>query len=134
MIAPMNDQARGVRTDIWLWAARFYKTRSLAKHAIEGGKVEVNGLPCKPAKPIHPGDRLRVVRGEERFELQVIELSEKRGPAAIAATLYRESDASRAAREAQREQRRNLGSTPGRPPTRPDKKSRRLIKGFKDSL
>lgn len=122
------------RVDMWLWAARFFKTRALAKHAIEGGKVEVNELPCKPAKALHVGDRVRVTRGEERWDVEVLMLSAQRGSAMIAATLYRESDASRAARETQRDQRRLTGAGYSKPPTRPDKRSRRQIRGFKGSL
>src|SRR5262245_50179270 len=96
-----------VRADVWLWAARFFKTRALAKHAIEGGKLSVNDAAAtKPAKALHVGDRLLVSRGEEQFDLTILALSEQRGPASVAQTLYAESDASRAAREAAREQRR----------------------------
>lgn len=121
-----------VRADIWLWAARFFKTRALAKHAIEAGKVAVNDLPCKPAKLLHVGDRLEVGVGEQRFEIDVRGLSEKRGPASIAQTMYEETQASRSAREAQREQRRLLGSDLAKPPSRPDKRARRLIRRFQE--
>jgi ribosome-associated heat shock protein Hsp15 len=120
-----------VRADVWLWAARFFKTRSLAKQAI-GGKVDVNGSGCKPAKALHVGDRLHIGRGEERFEVVVLALSEQRGPAPVAQALYRETEESLAAREAARAQRR-LGATGLlRPPTRPDKQARRQIMKFKD--
>ncbi|HEX7111540.1 MAG TPA: RNA-binding S4 domain-containing protein, partial [Mizugakiibacter sp.] len=78
--------AGAVRADVWLWAARFYKTRSLAKQAIAGGKVGVNGGPCKPAKTLRVGDRLEVSRGEERFEIEVLQLAQQRGPAGVAQT------------------------------------------------
>lgn len=120
-----------VRADVWLWAARFYKTRSLAKQAIAGGKVGVNGGPCKPAKTLRVGDRLEVSRGEERFEIEVLLLAEQRGPASAAQTLYRESDESRAAREAAREQRRLAGAVPA-PPSRPDKQARRELMRLKE--
>ena len=121
-----------VRADVWLWAARFFKTRSLAKQAIDGGKVDVNGGGCKPAKAVHVGDRLLIGRGEERLEVVVLGLSEQRGPAPVAQALYRETEASVAAREEARAQRR-LGATGLlRPPTRPDKQARRLIQKFKD--
>ena len=88
-----------VRLDIWLWAARFFKTRALAKQAIETGKVEVGGQRAnKPARPVRVGDALRVQRGEEIFEIEVAGLSVTRGPAKVAQALYAESDASREAR------------------------------------
>ncbi|HTV84140.1 MAG TPA: S4 domain-containing protein [Dyella sp.] len=121
------------RADVWLWAARMYKTRSLAKQAIDGGKVEVNGAGCKPAKVLHVGDSIRLTRGEERLELQVLALCERRGPASAAQLLYRETDASRAAREQAREQRRLSGAGLNRPPTRPNKQERRELRRLKDS-
>ena len=121
-----------VRVDVWLWAARFFKTRSLAKQAIGGGKVELNGGPCKAARPVRVGDRLIVRRGEETMEVEVLGLSEQRGPAPVAQALYRESETSRIAREAAREQRR-LGGAPVRPPGRPDKHDRAALRRFKDS-
>ena len=96
----MNTQQKSnaVRLDVWLWVARFFKTRTLAKQAIEGGKVEVNRAAGKPAKAVHIGDHLCVSRGVERFEIDVIGLSEQRGSASVAQTLYLETDASREAR------------------------------------
>jgi ribosome-associated heat shock protein Hsp15 len=120
-----------VRADVWLWAARFFKTRSLAKQAIDGGKVELNGASCKPAKSVHPGDVLKITRGEERLEVEVLVLSEQRGPASVAQGLYRESEASRLAREAQREQRRLVGAIG--PMRRPDKQERRELRRLKDA-
>ena len=83
-----RNSPAGVRADIWLWAARFFKTRSLAKQAIEGGKVEVNGAGCKAAKVLHVDDRLRITRGEQRMEVRVLALVGQtrpgdRGPAAL---------------------------------------------------
>jgi ribosome-associated heat shock protein Hsp15 len=120
------------RLDIWLWAARFFKTRSLAKQAIEGGKVEVNDAPGKPAKALHVGDRLKLRRGDENLVVDVAALSERRGSAAIAQALYRETDASRAAREADREKRRLEGAGYAKPATKPDKRARRLIRALGD--
>lgn len=131
MTGPTPDQDQTVRADVWLWAARFFKTRSLAKQAIDGGKVEVNGAGCKPSRPLHVGDTLKISRGEERVELGVLALSGKRGPASVAATLYEESEASRVAREAAREQHRLLGANG--PPRRPDKQARRELRRFKDT-
>ncbi|HEY9132390.1 MAG TPA: S4 domain-containing protein [Dyella sp.] len=120
-----------VRADVWLWAARFFKTRSIAKQAIDGGKIEVNGAGCKPSKALHVGDTLRVTRGEERLEVEVLALAEQRGPAAAAQALYRESEASVAARAAMRETRRLQGGAPG-PMRRPDKQDRRLLLRLKE--
>ncbi|MET0230139.1 MAG: RNA-binding S4 domain-containing protein [Rhodanobacteraceae bacterium] len=119
-----------VRLDIWLWAARFFKTRSLAKQAIEGGKIALNDAPAKPSRGVHAGDRLTIRRGEEAFVVDVAALSEQRGPAAIAQALYRETEASRASREALREQRRMQG--PPGPASKPDKRARRLIRALGD--
>jgi ribosome-associated heat shock protein Hsp15 len=126
------DPDASVRLDIWLWAARFYKTRALAKQAVEGGKVEVNGAAGKPAKALKRGDLLRVTRGEDRFEIEVVALGEARGPARVAQLLYRETDAGRAAREAAAEQRRLAGASQARPPGKPDKRARRLIRALGD--
>jgi len=91
--------AAGVRLDLWLWAARFFKTRSLAKQQVEAGKVEVNDIAGKPSKLVHVGDVLKIVRGEERFEIAVAGLSTQRGPAATARRRYREAaDQTRQAR------------------------------------
>jgi len=124
--------APSVRLDVWLWAARFFKTRPLAKQAIEGGKVELNDAPGKPARAVHVGDRLRVGRGDEHFGIEVIGLSERRGSAAVAQTLYRESEESRTARDALREKRRLEGAGYAKPATKPDKRARRLIRALGD--
>lgn len=88
-----------VRLDKWLWAARFFKTRSLATDAVSGGKVEVNGERAKPAKAINPGDEIRVRLAPYEHVLIVRELGERRGPASLAQTLYEETASSREARE-----------------------------------
>jgi ribosome-associated heat shock protein Hsp15 len=124
------DAVRAVRADIWLWAARFFKTRSLAKRAIEAGKIAVNESPCKPSKSLHVGDRVVLQLGTERMEVDILKLEEKRGPAAVAQTLYQETEAGRMAREAGREQRRMQGLDTAKPSSRPDKRSRRLIHRF----
>ena len=119
-----------VRADVWLWAARFFKTRSLAKQAIVGGRIDVNGAVCKPAKTLHAGDRLKIGRGEERLEVEVVALSDRRGPASMAQTLYVETEASRVAREVAREQHRLIGADG--PPKRPDKQARRELRRLRD--
>lgn len=130
--ASTENTTPSVRLDIWLWAARFYKTRALAKQSVEGGKVEVNGATGKPAKAVKSGDRLRVARGEEHYEIDVVALSETRGPASVAQQLYRETDAGRAAREAAAEQRRLVGADQAKPRGKPDKRARRLIRALGD--
>ncbi len=125
------QSADEVRIDVWLWAARFFKTRSLAKQAVESGQVELNDSACKPAKALRVGDRLKIRRGEERLELHVLALSTQRGPAAVAQALYRETEPSRIAREAAREQRRLLG--PDGPLRRPDKHARQQLRRMKGS-
>lgn len=122
----------GVRLDLWLWAARFFKTRALAKHAIETGKVDVGGQRAKPSRGVHIGDALVIARGEERFEVEVQALSDTRGPAGIAQGLYRESDASRIAREQARGLRAAERAGFRAPETKPDKRARRLIRALGD--
>ena len=121
-----------VRLDVWLWAARFFKTRSIAKHAIDGGKIDVNAQPCKPGKAVRVGDVVHIARGEDRYEVAVLGLSEQRGPAPVAQALYRETDASRVAREAAAQQRRLEATGYAKPPTKPDKRARRLIRALGD--
>lgn len=124
--------APSVRLDLWLWAARFFKTRALAKHAIETGKVDVGGQRAKPARGIRIGDALLIVRGEERFEIEVVVLGDKRLPASIAQGLYRESEASRLAREQARALRAAERAGFRAPDTKPDKRARRLIRALGD--
>ncbi len=117
-----------VRMDRWLWAARFFKTRSLAARACTLGRVSANGLPAKPARGVYVGDQLQVKTPAGDFVLEVLLLSETRGPAAVAQTLYRETDASREARLRLAEERRAAAQA-GPPPRkgRPSKRDRRLI-------
>jgi ribosome-associated heat shock protein Hsp15 len=95
----MHDDPDRVRLDKWLWAARFFKTRSLATEAVAGGKVEVNGERAKPAKAVKAGDEIRLRLGPYEHVLIVRQLGERRGPASVAQTLYDETQASREARE-----------------------------------
>jgi ribosome-associated heat shock protein Hsp15 len=128
-----NDHEAGaIRIDVWLWAARFFKTRSLAKQAIETGKVEVGGQRAKAARNVRPGDTVQVVRGEETFVVEVVAISERRGPAAVAHTLYRESDESRLARETRRAELRATRAGYQAPDGKPDKRARRLIRALGD--
>jgi ribosome-associated heat shock protein Hsp15 len=130
MNKPSANPATDLRADQWLWAARFFKTRSLAKQAIDGGRIDVNDAGCKPAKALRVGDMLRISRGEERLEVEVLGLSDKRGPASVAQTLYRETDASRMARETAQQQRQLIGASG--PLKRPDKHARRDLRRLKD--
>lgn len=131
----MGEQATavaGMRLDVWLWAARFFRTRSLAKQAVETGKVEVGGQRAKASRTLRVGDVLQVSRGEESFQLRVLGLSDTRGPAPVAQALYAESEASRAAREAARAQRLAMRDGFRPPEQRPDKRARRLIMALGD--
>ncbi|MDR1996579.1 RNA-binding S4 domain-containing protein [Azonexus sp.] len=96
----------GVRVDKWLWAARFFKTRSLASDAVGGGKVKLNGTMTKPARDVKIGDRLDIGNGDSRWQVTVLALSEKRGPASAARQLYEETPDSIATREAAQMQRK----------------------------
>lgn len=96
--SPDRDSGSRIRLDKWLWAARFFKTRSLASHACELGRISVHGQPAKPAREVHPGDLLRIKNPGGEFEVEVLQLSDMRGPAAAAQLLYRETEASREAR------------------------------------
>jgi len=118
-----------VRLDRWLWAARFFKTRAAAQQAIGGGHVHLNGQRPKAARVVRPGDRLEITRGEERFEVQVLALAARRGPASVARGLYEETEASMAARSAAQQLRRDTAGN--RPPAvRPDKRDRRRLINF----
>ena len=119
-----------VRVDKWLWAARFFKTRSLASRAVSGGHVQLNGGRIKPSRTVEVGDRLRIKRGEEEFTVDILALGTRRGPAKIARTLYAETGESIAAREAAREQRKLIRAPAARPEGRPDKRDRRKIRKF----
>ena len=119
-----------VRADKWLWAARFYKTRSLAMTAINGGKVHLNGDRIKPARKLVVGDHLTVQKGIYTFAITVAGLSLQRGPAEIARSLYSESDESRQARQALKETQKLQGDSSQRQ-GRPDKRARRQIHQFR---
>lgn len=121
-----------VRLDQWLWAARFFKTRSLARQAIETGRIEVGGQRPKPSRAVRAGDNLVIVRGEERFEVEVLGLSTVRGAAPVAQALYLESEASKQARDAARAQRQAMRDGFKPPEQRPDKRARRLIRALGD--
>lgn len=119
-----------VRLDKWLWAARFFKTRALATEAINGGHIHLNGTRPKPSRALQAGDELEIVKGQERFHIQVLGLSERRGPASVAQQLYQENEESRLQRLELAEQRRLQASFSPRAAGRPDKKGRRQIHRF----
>lgn len=124
-----GDETPAVRLDRWLWAARLFRTRSLAAAAVAGGKVHVDGGAAKPGRRLRGGERLSLTRGEERMELEVRALAARRGPAAVAQTLYEETPASVAARAAARETRR-LESRAA-PAGRPGRRDRRRLAALK---
>ena len=121
-----EDDGR-VRLDKWLWAARFYKTRGLASDAIAGGKVQVNGDRAKRARPVQPGDEIRIRMGPYEHHVVVRALSARRGPASAAAELYEETPASRAARDAMALQLKSLPAAFVPDKGRPTKKDRREL-------
>ncbi len=131
----MNENARGVRVDKWLWAARFYKTRSLAQTAVAGGKVRLNDDRVKVAKEVKIGDTLTIRIAEYEWVVAVTALSEKRGSAEIARTLYKETDDSIAKRVAQIADRRAQAGVWGEREGkgRPTKRERREVERFKRS-
>ena len=120
-----------VRIDKWLWAARFFKTRSLAAQACELGRIESNGLPAKAAREVHAGDMLRVKNDSGEFHIEVLALSEMRGPAAVAQTLYRETEASRDQRLKLAEERKAMLKSDLLPPGKPSKRNRRALDRFR---
>jgi ribosome-associated heat shock protein Hsp15 len=120
-----------VRMDLWLWAARFFKTRALAKKACELGRIESNGHPAKAAREVHTGDRLKLTNDTGDFQVEVLSVSDVRGPAAVAQIMYRESDESRAARQKAAEERKAAPLFEPIPQTRPSKRDRRKIIQFR---
>jgi ribosome-associated heat shock protein Hsp15 len=117
----------GVRMDKWLWAARFFKTRSLAARACELGRIEANGQPAKPAREVRAGDLLRVKNDGGDFQAAVLALSSMRGPAAVAQALYRETDASRELRLKLAEERKLMPHSEAFREGKPSKRDRREI-------
>lgn len=116
-----------VRLDKWLWAARFFKTRSLATDAVDGGKVRLGGERIKPARGVKPGDLLDIDNGSTRWEVVVLALSDKRGSATVAQTLYRETEDSIARRQQLAEERKYFQEPGSAIKGRPTKRDRRRI-------
>ncbi len=123
-----------VRIDKWLWAARFFKTRSLAARACELGRIQSNGQPAKPAREVRIGDMLQLTNEGGDFQVEVLGLSEARGPASVAQTLYRETEASRELRLKVAAERRAMKQFEQLPAGRPDKRDRRRIIQFRGRL
>ena len=122
------------RLDKWLWAARFFKTRSLARDAVSGGKVHLNGNRAKPGRSLNLGDQLRIQRGDETYTITVLELSVRRGPAIVARTLYEESEENRSRREQLAAQRKLEYQQHATRVSRPDKRQRRRLVRFKQDM
>lgn len=124
------DTLTSTRIDKWLWAARFFKHRTGATEAVDGGKVHLNGHATKPAREVKPGDMLDITVGEQHFTVEVLAIAEKRGPASVAQTLYAETAESQQRRQQQRETR-SLAATPGADlHGRPTKRDRRKMDRF----
>ena len=121
-----------VRMDKWLWAARFFKTRALAARACDLGRVQSNGQPAKATREVRIGDMLRVTNDGGDFQVEVLLLSEMRGPASVAQTLYRETEASRELRLKLAAERKTMKQFEESPTSRPSKRDRRRIIQFRD--
>jgi ribosome-associated heat shock protein Hsp15 len=120
-----------VRMDKWLWAARFFKTRALASKACDLGRIRSKGIEAKPARDVRVGDMLQIKNEGGDFEIEVLELSEMRGPAAVAQKLYRETDASKELRLKAAEERKAMQQFAPLPERRPSKRDRRRIIQFR---
>lgn len=116
-----------MRMDKWLWAARFFKTRALAARACELGRIQSAGQLAKPSRDVKPGDMLRIKNDGGEFEVEVLGVSEVRGPASVAQALYRETDTSREQRQKLAEESRLMRQFEAVPDTRPSKRDRRLL-------
>lgn len=119
-----------VRIDKWLWAARFYKTRSLASKAVSGGHVYLNGQRVKPARAVQEGDAMEIRKGHLTFSIVVLGLRDRRGPASVARELYEESEESIAKRQEVIAERRLITAPAVGPGRKPDKRDRRKIRQF----
>jgi ribosome-associated heat shock protein Hsp15 len=123
-----------VRIDKWLWAARFFKTRALASRACDLGRIQSNGVRAKPAREVRAGDRLHIENEGGIFEVDVLQVSEMRGPAAVAQTLYRETEASHEARLKVAAERKAMQQFAPIPAGRPTKRDRRRIIRFRQGM
>jgi len=126
----MTQSETRIRLDKWLWAARFYKTRAIASNAVSGGKVHLDGNRVKPSRAVKIDDCYQISRGQDRLEIIVLELAERRGSATIAQTLYRETDVSIRRREHETEQRKLAAMQRPLSDHRPNRQERRKIRQF----
>ncbi len=129
MTAGQNKNS--VRIDKWLWAARFFKTRALASKACDIGRIRSNEIEAKPAREVHIGDMLRIRSEGGEFHIEVLQLSEMRGPAAVAQALYRETEASKEQRQRDAAERKAMQQYAPLPERRPSKRDRRRIIQFR---
>lgn len=120
-----------MRIDKWLWAARFFKTRALAAKACDLGRIRTRDFEAKPAREVHPGDMLHIRNEGGEFEIEVLGLSEMRGPASVAQALYRETEASKEMRQKAAEERKAMQQFAPLPERRPRKRDRRRIIQFR---
>ena len=128
----MEEQLRSVRVDKWLWAARFFKTRALAAKSCELGRIRLNGQDTtKPAREVHVGDRMRISNEGGDYEIEVLGVSDARGPASVAQTMYRETEASRESRLRVAAERKAARQWEQLPTGRPSKRDRRRIIRFR---
>lgn len=123
----MNEQEKAVRLDKWLWAARFYKTRSIARTMIDGGKVDYNGVRAKPSHIVEIGAKIKLLQGNVRKEVKVLSISDIRGPASAAQLLYQETEESMVQRAKMQEQIKLNSLLAPHPNNRPNKKERREL-------
>jgi ribosome-associated heat shock protein Hsp15 len=126
-----GQNKNSVRIDKWLWAARFFKTRALASKACDIGRILSNEIEAKPARDVHIGDMLRIRNEGGEFHIEVLQLSEIRGPAAVAQALYRETDASKEQRQREAAERKAMQQYAPLPERRPSKRDRRRIIHFR---
>lgn len=129
MTAGQNKNS--VRIDKWLWAARFFKTRALASKACDIGRIRSNEIEAKPARDVHIGDMLRIKNEGGDFHIEVLQLSEIRGPAAVAQALYRETEANKEQRQREAAERKAMQQYAPLPERRPSKRDRRRIIQFR---
>jgi ribosome-associated heat shock protein Hsp15 len=126
-----GQNTNSVRIDKWLWAARFFKTRAQASKACDLGRIRSNEVEAKPARDVRVGDMLRIRNEGGEFQVEVLQLSEIRGPAAVAQTLYRETEASKEQRQREAAERRAMQQFAPLPKHRPSKRDRRRIIQFR---
>ncbi len=129
-----KDNLNSVRIDKWLWAARFYKTRSLARQMIEGGKVEYNGAKAKPSRIVEVGAKIKLLQGFSRKEVIVKAISDVRGPASVAITLYEETAESIERRQEEARLNKLAALINPHPDTKPNKKERRELGNLKQLM